>query len=239
MKRMKTQRRGKGSPRYTASSNSVGKIRYSFNYTQKAVKGEVVDILHNIGKSAPLAKVVLETNQAFYVPAGEGFYVGLKINAGAGADLSLGSIMPIGEVKPGTPIYNIESIPGDGGSFFRAGGSFGEVITSDESGVYIKMKSGVKRKIDPKSLCTIGIVSNGGRTIKPFYKAGNKHHAMKAKGGRIYPRVRGYAMNAVDHPHGGSGHNSPGRQKPVSKKFGAPGQKAGFIGAKQTGRKKK
>ena len=84
MKRLKVQRRGKGSPRYTANTDSVGKIRYSFNYTQEAVKGEVVDILHNSGKSAPLAKIVLETNETFYVPAGEGFYVGLKINAGYG-----------------------------------------------------------------------------------------------------------------------------------------------------------
>ncbi len=70
-------------------------------------------------------------------------------------------------------------------------------------------------------------------------KAGNKSFAMKAKGGRIYPIVRGYAMNAVDHPHGGSGHNSAGRQKNVSKKFGAPGQKVGHIGPRRTGRRKR
>lgn len=239
MKRLKMQRRGKGSPRYMAKKNSVAKIKYPFNYTQTVLNGEIVDIVHNSGKTAPLANIVLENNESFYIPAGEGTFVGMKFQVGKGAKISLGSILPIGELKPGMPIYNLESRPGNGGSFCRAGGAFSEVISVEENAVYVKMKSGQKRKIDPKSLCTVGIVSSSSRTIKPFYKAGNKSYFMAAKGGRLYPSVRGYAMNAVDHPHGGSGHNSPGRQKPHSKKFGAPGQKVGHFGSKKTGRKKK
>ena len=121
----------------------------------------------------------------------------------------------------------------------HAGGSFGEVISIENDVVFVKMKSGEKRKFDPKCLCVIGVVAGGGRTIKPMYKAGNMHFLMKARGGRIYPCVRGYAMNTVDHPHGGSGHNSAGRQKATSRKFGAPGQKVGHFAASRTGRKKK
>ena len=239
MKRLKVQRRGKGSPRYIAKKDSIAKVKYPFNYTLERVSGEIVDILHNPGKTAPLAKVVLETGDYFYIPAGEGTFVGQKIEVGKGAKPNLGNILPISEVLPGFPVYNIENIPGDGGSFLRAAGAFGEVIGKEENMVYVKMKSGVKKKIDPKCLCVIGVVAGAGRVIKPFYKAGNKHFLMKAKGGRIYPCVRGFAMNAVDHPHGGSGHNSAGRQKIKPKKFGAPGQKVGFIGAKRTGRRKK
>jgi len=239
MQRMKVQRRGRGSPRYAARKNSPGKSKYPFNYHQEPISGEVVELLHNPGKSAPLARVVLEDNSEFFSPASEGFFVGMKIQIGTGSKIALGSIMPVGELTPGMPIYNIENRPGDGGSFCRAGGAFGEIISVENDTVFVKMKSGQKRKIDPKCLCTVGIVAGGGRTVKPFMKAGNKHHLMKAKGGRIYPCVRGYAMNAVDHPHGGSGHNSAGRQKVKPKKFGAPGQKAGFIGAKRTGRRKK
>jgi len=238
-KRLKVQRRGKGSPRYLAKKNSVDKAKYPFNYNQEKMYGEVVDILHNPGKSAPLACIVLENGSKFYVPASEGMYVGYKIQVGAGSKVALGVIMPISEVYPGLPVYNIENHPGDGGKFCRAGGAFGELISVNVDNVYVKMKSGQKKKFDPKCLCTIGIVAGGGRPIKPFYKAGAKSFLMKAKGGRIYPRVRGYAMNAVDHPHGGSGHNSAGRQKIKSKKFGAPGQKIGNIGSKRTGRKKK
>lgn len=238
-KRLKVQRRGKGSPRYASKRNSVDKARYPFNYNQEKINGEVVEILHNSGKSAPLVKIVLEDNNTFYLPASEGMYVGHKIEVGSKSEIALGNIMPIGELTTGLPIFSIENHPGDGGNFFRASGAFGEIISIEPDGVYVKMKSGVKRKFDPKCLCAIGIVAGGGRTIKPFYKAGNKHYLMKAKGGRIYPCVRGYAMNAVDHPHGGSGHNSPGRQKAASRKFGAPGQKVGHFAASRTGRKKK
>ena len=239
MKRLKVQRRGKASPRYAAKRNSSGKIKYPFNYNQEKLFGEVVELLHNSGKSAPLAKVVLENNESFCIPASEGVYIGKKIEAGVGSSIALGNILPIGEVAPGMPVFNIENKAGDGGSFFRAGGSFGEVIGIENNIVFVKMKSGEKRKFDPKCLCVIGVVAGGGRTIKPFYKAGAKHFLMKAKGGRIYPCVRGYAMNAVDHPHGGSGHNSAGRQKNASRKFGAPGQKVGHFASKRTGRLKK
>jgi len=233
------QRRGKGSPRYRAKRDSVARVKFPFNYTQKKVVGEIGAILHNNGKSSPLAKIILEDGSFFYVPAGEGTYLGQKIEIGTGSAANLGNILPIGELFPGFPAYNIENMPGDGGSFFRAAGAFGEVIGKEANIVYVKMKSGEKKKIDPKCFCIVGVVAGGGRTVKPFCKAGNKHFLMKARGGRIYPRVRGYAMNAVDHPHGGSGHNSAGRQKVKPKKFGAPGQKVGFIGAKRTGRRKK
>jgi len=237
--RLKVQRRGKASPRYAANRDSVAKAKYPFNYQQDKMYGEIVELIHNRGKSAPLARIVLENGIDFYLPASEGLYLGYKIQVGSGSEIALGNILPIGEILPGMPIYNIENRPGDGGNFCRAGGAFGEVISIEPDGVYVKMKSGEKRKFDPKSLCAVGIVAGGGRTVKPFYKAGAKSFLMRAKGGRIYPRVRGYAMNAVDHPHGGSGHNSAGRQKVNSKKFGVPGGRAGNIGAKRTGRKKK
>jgi len=239
MRRLKTQRRGKGSIRYTARKYSVARVRYPFNYTLNLLNGEIVDILHNSGKTAPVAEVLLEDRSLFYTLASEGSYVGQTVQAGTSAEIGLNNVLPIGKVPSGFTVYNLESKPGTGGSFFRSAGSYGVVIGSDESGVYVKMKSGEKKLFDPKSLCTLGVVAGSGRKDKPLMKAGNMHHAMKAKGGRIYPVVRGYAMNAHDHPHGGSGHNSAGRKKVVSRKFGAPGQKAGNSGSKRTGRLKK
>lgn len=239
MRRLKTQRRGKGTFRYLSNRDSVGKIRYPFNYTLDLQRGEIVDIMHNVGKSAPLAKILLEDKTVFYVPASEGSYVGQAIEVGSNAEVGLNNVLPIGKVPLGFTVYNLEIRPGSGGNFFRAGGSYGVVIGSDENGVFVKMKSGEKKLFDQKSLCTLGVVSGSGRTEKPLMKAGNMHFAMKAKGGRIYPRVRGSAMNSHDHPHGGSGHNSRGRKKNVSGKFGAPGQKVGSFAAKRSGRLKK
>jgi len=240
MRRLHQQRRGKGSPKYISNQNNAHfKAMYPFNYTMERMNGEVIDIMHNPGKGAPIAEIKLENGTVFYTPASEGSYVGQIIEVGNNAALGLSHIVPLSLVPPGFTVYNLESKAGTGGSFFRTGGAFGLVISKDERGVFVKMKSGVKKSFDPKCLCTLGIVSGAGRKEKPFMKAGNKAHAMHAKGGRIYPVVRGYAMNAYDHPHGGSGHNSAGRQKNKSRIYSAPGQKVGHIAASRTGRRKK
>ena len=78
-------------------------------------------------------------------------------------------------------------------------------------------------------------MGGGGRKDKPFLKAGKKHNAYRARG-KLYPVVRGVAMCAVSHPHGGGGHQHVG--KPYTVKRGAsPGRKVGSIAAKRTGRK--
>ena len=86
-----------------------------------------------------------------------------------------------------------------------------------------------------KCRATIGVLAGGGRKDKPFLKAGKKFHAYRTRG-KQYPTVRGVAMNAVAHPHGGGGHQHVG--KPYTVKRGAsPGRKVGSVAASRTGRK--
>ena len=81
----------------------------------------------------------------------------------------------------------------------------------------------------------MGVLAGGGRKDKPFLKAGKKYHAFRTRG-KQYPVVRGVAMNAVAHPHGGGGHQHVG--KPYTVKRGAsPGRKVGSVAARRTGRK--
>lgn len=80
---------------------------------------------------------------------------------------------------------------------------------------------------------TIGIVAGGGRIDKPLLKAGNAYHKYKAKR-NCWPRVRGVAMNPVDHPHGGGNHQHVGHPTTVSR-HAPPGQKVGLIAARRTG----
>jgi large subunit ribosomal protein L2 len=235
--RLKQQRRGKGSPKYRANKKGV-KARYDIRKTDSC-KAEIIGLLNNPGKSAPISEVVLEVGRKMYIPAVEGAYVSQKIEVGPSAKAEIGNIMPIGSAPLGCIVCNIESIPEDGGSFLRASGAFGIIIGKDEKGIYVKLRSKAKKVIRPDCLCTIGRVAGGGRKDKPMYKAGNNFYLQRAKGGRIWPSVRGYAMNAADHPHGGSGHNSAGRKKNVSKKFSTPGQKVGSVGASRSGRKKR
>lgn len=100
----------------------------------------------------------------------------------------------------------------------------------------ISLPSGKTRYINDLCLATIGVVSASGRTEKPFVKAGNKFHLMKAKGHK-YPRVRGRAMIAAVHPFG-SGRRGARKVTTVSHDT-PPGRKVGLIAAKRSGRKKK
>ena len=92
------------------------------------------------------------------------------------------------------------------------------------------------KPFDEKCLATIGVAAGGGRTDKPFVKAGAKFYRERAKGKR-WPVVRGVAMNAIAHPHGGSQHHA-GKSTTV-KRSASPGRKVGHIAAKRTGRKKR
>ncbi|MEM4052736.1 MAG: 50S ribosomal protein L2, partial [Ignisphaera sp.] len=79
-------------------------------------------------------------------------------------------------------------------------------------------------------------VAGGGRLEKPLLKAGNAYYKWRAKA-RKWPRVRGVAMNAVDHPHGGGSHQSESKPTTVSRRA-PPGRKVGHIAARRTGRRK-
>jgi large subunit ribosomal protein L2 len=132
------------------------------------------------------------------------------------------------------PVCNVERQPGDGGKFARASGVSAQLLTHDRKVAVVKLPSGEVKRLSPSCRATVGVVAGGGRPEKPFVKAGNKHHKMRARGTK-WPRVRGVAMNAVDHPFGGGGRQHPGQPKSVSKNA-PPGRKVGDIASKRTGR---
>jgi len=109
-----------------------------------------------------------------------------------------------------------------------------QLVAHDRSVTVVQLPSGAVKRLDPDCRATIGVVAGGGRTEKPFVKAGNKYHKVKGRG-TVWPRVRGVAMNAVDHPFGGGGRQHPGRPKSISRDS-PPGQKVGDISSRRTGR---
>ena len=238
-KRLISQKRGKGSPTYTANKVGVADISY-INLDEKqlngTVKGEVIELVNDPARSAVLAKVILETGKRSYVIAAEGLRVGQQISFGKSAEIEVGNVITLGECLEGCPIFNIEAKPGDGGKFVRSSGGYALIVTKDKQNVFVKLSSGKTVSLKPNCRASIGIAAGGGRPEKPFVKAGNKFKAMKARN-KWYPRVRGVAMNAVDHPFGGSQHH-PGKSKSTSR-HAPPGRKVGAIASKRTGRKKK
>lgn len=235
-KRLRLQRRGKGSPKYRATNNAKVDIRYIYFDKDKTLKAQVVKLFKDPIRSAPVAEVLFEDGKKDFIVAPESIKTGDRITFGKMAKVKTGNVLFLNDVSPGTQIFNIEKNFGDGGKFVKASGQSATLLSKKEDVAIIKLPSGQIKNLPLNARATIGVVAGSGRTNKPFVKAGNKFHAMKAKG-KPYPRLRGVAMNAVDHPFGGLQHHV-GHSKSTSR-HAPSGRKVGAIASKRTGRKKK
>lgn len=239
-KRLISQNRGRGTPKYTSPSHKrKGEAKYrKFDEMEKKDKitGVIIDILHDPGRSAPVAKVRFENNEERLILVPEGMKINDEIECGISAEIKPGNVLPLGEVPEGIPVYNIETIPGDGGKLVRSGGCYAHIIAHDVGKTMVKLPSGHMKTLNPMCRATIGVVAGGGRKEKPFTKAGKKYHAMKPKA-IAWPKVRGVAMNAVDHPFGGGRHQHTGKPTTISRKT-SPGRKVGHIAARRTGKRR-
>lgn len=232
-RRLKIQRRGKGGPVYTATNNAKFDIKYR---TIKDLQdGQVIDLVTDPIRSSPVAEILMADGTKEYVICAEGLVTGQKLEFGSGAEKKTGNVLPLGEIDPGTTIFNIEKNFGDGGKFVRASGQSAVLVNKKDKAI-VKLPSGKLVQLPLNARATIGVIAGGGRKTKPFVTAGSKFKAMKAKG-KKYPIVRGVAMNAVDHPFGGYQHHV-GHSKSTSRHAPA-GRKVGAIASKRTGRKKK
>jgi len=234
-RRTRTQRAGKGNHPYKSTIHSKAKAKYP-KLKEKFVKGEIIDLITDPSKTGILALIELDNGKKFYNLAVEGMFVGETIEIGSNVNLSIGNIASLNDLPEGAPVYNIEKSFGDGGKFIRSSGAYGLIVTKDSKNVYVKMPSGKNKAFKKECRATIGLSACSGRTGKSLVKAGNAFYAFKAKGHK-WPKVRGVAMNALDHPFGGSQHHA-GKSKSTSRNA-PPGRKVGAIASKRTGRKKK
>ncbi|MFH1751364.1 MAG: 50S ribosomal protein L2 [archaeon] len=239
-RRLKSQKRGKGSPKYKATLNSKVEVRYpSYSEKQKneVAKGQLVEFINDPIRSGVTARVLfddVEGKEVFLVAA-EGMHLNQGVEFGKKAKMAIGNVLPLNEIAEGCPVFNIEKVPGDGGKLVKTSGSYGLLVTKDKKAM-IKLPSNKLIGFNLDCRATIGNAAGSGRVEKPFIKAGNKHHAMKAKG-KPYPSVRGVAMNPVDHPFGGGAHHA-GKSKSTAR-GSPPGRMVGNIASRRTGRKKK
>ncbi len=241
-KKIRVQRRGRGSSTFRASTHKrIAPAQYPPQISAKdtletAINGVIEDFVHDPGRGSPLALVRFENGETCYTVVPEGIHTGQQIQMGGKAAVEVGNILPIGKIQEGTLVCNIELRPGDGGKLSKSSGSYATVVSHTPQGTMIKLPSGKTKYMADLCRATIGVVSAGGRTEKPFLKSGPKFHLMKAKGHK-YPRTRGRAMIAAVHPYGSSKRSA---RKVTTTSHGAPpGQKVGLIAARGTGRKKK
>merc|ERR1712059_139976 len=144
--------------------------------------------------------------------------------------------MPIGQMPEGTIMGNMEEKTGDRGRIARASGNYATGIAHnvDTKRTRVRLPSGTKKTIPSANRATVGIVAGGGRIDKPMLKAGRAYHKYKVKR-NSWPKVRGVAMNPVEHPHGGGNHQHIGKASTVKRGTSA-GRKVGLIAARRTGR---
>jgi len=236
-KRILVQRMGHAGPTFRNRGHlRIAPAKYPPLPLDATFKGVVKELVHDPGRWVPLARIVLENNVEFYVPAVEGMYVGQVIEIGPNASISNGNILPLQYIPEGTQIVNIEKTPGDGGKFARASGTYAVIIGKGGNKAQVQLPSGKIIELDARCRAMIGVIAGGGRPEKPLLKAGAAYHKWKVKA-RKWPRVRGVAMNAVSHPHGGGSHQHVGRPSTVARET-PPGRKVGHIAARRTGRRK-
>jgi large subunit ribosomal protein L2 len=234
-KRILVRRRGKAGLQWLApKKGKVGAVAYPpLPHTQTA-KAVVETILHERGRAAPLAKLVLDDGSRTFIPAVSGIHQGQTVSIGPDAPPLIGNILPLGRIPEGSTVSNIESHYGDGGRMVRVAGSAATVFSQSGSTTVVRLPSGKSLFIDSRARATLGAVAGGGRTEKPFLTAGNRLRYMRSRG-KAYPSVRGVAMAVVHHPFGGGRHQHPGKSTSTSRNA-SPGRKVGHIAPRKTGR---
>jgi large subunit ribosomal protein L2 len=238
-KRILAQRKGRGNLwARSPSHRHVGKAKYrSLKEGEESINFKVVDLIHSPGRGAPLAKIKYEDGQTDLWLPPEGIFVGDEfIQSNKTGPIDVGNILPLKEIPLGAIVCNIEGIPQDGGKFARASGVGALIRNKEKNKVELLFRSKKRKWFNDKCLATIGVIAGGGRTDKPFLKAGNKFHYVRSKAIK-WPVVRGVTMNAASHPFGGGAKQSPHKPTTISRNA-PPGRKVGQIAARRTGYRK-
>jgi|TARA_Y100000310_G_C20685603_1_gene818733 large subunit ribosomal protein L2 len=235
---IRAQRIGKSPRRASPSHRFKGKAMHPALKLSKEqlVKGKVTDIFHAPGRNTPLAKVMFENKEKSLLIAPLGIAVGDEVSYGVKAEKNLGSCLYISQIPEGTQVYNVESLPGDGGKFGRSAGNTVRIVSHDAKGTVIQLPSGSFKTVNNMCRANIGVAAGSGRHEKPMVKAGNKRYLKQAKS-KIHSVVCGVNMNPRDHPFGGGRHPHTGKPITISR-HAPPGRKIGSIGARRSGKKR-
>ena len=235
-KRPLVRRRGRGGNQFR--STSTGKVGVRAIYPRFTLseqhEGEVIDLIHERGRDAPLAKIRFEDGSVSFVPAVLGTKVGETLRFGLKSEITKGNVISVQNIPDGTTVCNIEKHFGDGGAIVKSAGTNATIFSHGDDGVTVKLPSGRFTVLNPKNRAMIGTLAGGGTGERPFMSAGGKWRNFRAKG-KKYPIVRGVAQAAYVHPHGGGRHQHVGQSSTVSRNA-PPGAKVGSIAARKTGR---
>ena len=188
---------GKMTMRYIGGGHKKKLRLIDFKRDKHGVPGQVATIEYDPNRTANIALIHYADGEKRYIIAPAGLSVGMTVVSGPGSTPEVGNALFLKDVPLGTVVHNLELRPGQGGKLARSAGSYAQLAARDGKYATMKMPSGETRMILVTCLATIGSVSNPDHNKESHGKAGR----VRWLGRR--PRVRGVAMNPVDHPMGG------------------------------------
>jgi large subunit ribosomal protein L2 len=184
--------------------------RIDFKRNKHGIPAQVAEIEYDPNRTARIALLVYADGEKRYILHPAGLKQGDTVISGPGQDARNGNALPLSEVPLGMRVHNIELKVGKGGQLARSAGQFAEVMAREGEYVTLRLKSGEMRMILGRCLATLGEVGNAEHELLSVGKAGKT----RWKGRRS--KVRGVAMNPVDHPLGGGEGKTSGGRPPVS-----------------------
>ena len=200
--RMTSRRRGSGHKRNYRMID--------FKRNKLGIPAKVAHIEYDPNRTARIALLHYADGEKRYILAPVGLNQGDTVLAGDGADIKPGNAMPMAKIPVGTVIHNVELYPGRGGQFCRAAGAYAQLIAKEGAYALLRMPSGEVRKVLATCVATVGQVGNITHEGINLGKAGRNRWLGRR------PKVRGVAMNPIDHPLGGGEGRSSGGRHPVS-----------------------
>ena len=183
-----------------------------FKRNKYDMAASIESIEYDPNRSPRIALLSYEDGEKRYIIAPDGLKVGDKIISTQDNQIpfKIGNAMPLGNIPEGLLVHNIELKPGKGAQMARSAGTYARIMAKEKNMVTLKLPSGEIRMVFDNCLATIGTVGNKNHENIKYGKAGRKRWLGKR------PKVRGVAMNPVDHPHGGGEGRTSGGRHPVS-----------------------
>jgi large subunit ribosomal protein L2 len=174
------------------------------------VAAKVTAIEYDPNRSSRIALIEYTDGEKSYIIQPVGLKVGDTVMSGPDAEITVGNALPLSNIPVGTFVHNLEMRPGMGAQMVRSAGASAQILAKEGAYAHLRMPSGEIRLVDVRCYATIGQVGNIEYENITIGSAGRSRHM------GIRPTVRGTAMNAVDHPHGGGRGKSKGNNQPRS-----------------------
>ena len=195
---------GKMTMRYIGGGHKRRYRIIDFKRDKEGIEAEVLSIEYDPNRTARIALLQYADGEKRYIIAPDGLAVGSKLVSGEKAAPTLGNCKQLSQIPVGSIVHNIELHPGKGGVICRGAGTYAQITGREGKYVSLRLPSGETRWVLGTCKATLGTVSNGTHMNVVRGKAGRSRWLGRR------PRVRGVAMNPVDHPMGGGEGKSSG-----------------------------